>query len=313
MGGCACSGILLIDKPEGRTSADVVAKVKKLLGACKAGHTGTLDPFATGLMVCLVGGATKLARFFNEGWKTYEAVLCLGVETDTLDSTGKVVATSEKIDLPEKTLRAVIQSFEGKQRQIPPIFSALKHRGVPLYKLARRGEPVRKPARDIHIASIRITDIHVPEICFEVTCSSGTYIRSLCADIGKSLGCGGHLKALRRTRNGGFTIDEAVTLNELERLSTIGKSAERIVPMADALKDMPRCVADSRLIEKILYGKTVANTDLALERAQGACGYIKIVDHAGDLIALFACSKETDTCRYIVNFAGWRHQDPDRN
>ncbi len=199
-------GIFVIDKPENISSAAVVARLKKILGVRKAGHAGTLDPFATGVLVCCVNQATKLARFFLHSNKKYTAVLKLGVETDTQDLTGTVISRCEDINFDEKKIKSVFEKFKGAIEQVPPVYSALKHEGVPLYKLARQGKPVQKPPRPVFISCLNIIEINLPEISFEVSCSGGTYIRTLCADIGAELGCGGHLKELRRTESSGFPL-----------------------------------------------------------------------------------------------------------
>jgi len=233
------SGIIVVDKPANTTSAEVVAVVKKLLGAGKIGHTGTLDPFATGVLVCCVNRATKLARFFLHGSKTYEAVLHLGIETDTQDFTGTVTATGKETGFSDHAIRSVFEQFEGTLDQVPPVYSALKHKGTPLHKLARRGTPVQKPARRVFISKIEIVKIDLPLVRFTVSCGAGTYIRTLCADIGASLGCGGHLKELRRIESSGFTVAEGVTLPQLKKLVLSGKASERMVSMADALQEIP--------------------------------------------------------------------------
>jgi tRNA pseudouridine55 synthase len=304
MEGSDRSGIIVIDKPAGLTSAKVVAVVKKLLGVRKAGHTGTLDPFATGVMICCTNRATKLARFFLEGWKTYSAVLHLGVETDTQDSTGEVTASNGSIDFSENAIKSTIQRFEGKHRQVPPAYSALKHRGVPLYKLARRGMPVVKPSREVQISDIRVIEIDLPLIRFEATCSSGTYIRTLCSDIGKALGCGGHLKALRRTACSGFTIDKAVTLPQLEALSATGKADTTMISMAKALSGMPTHAADSGLINKLSRGIKITKEDVSPDQTEHADGFVKIVDETRNLIAILAHGKGDSGYRYVVNFNG---------
>ena len=171
---------------------------------------------ATLLLVCCVNRATKLARFLLHGKKKYEAVLRLGTETDTQDATGKVIRTSADIDFSENRLQAVFQKFRGESWQRPPVHSALKHKGVKLYKLARQGKPVQKPERKIQISAIEIVNIQLPDVRFEVECSAGTYIRALCSDIGTVLGCGAHLKELRRLESSGFTLTEALTLDEVE-------------------------------------------------------------------------------------------------
>jgi tRNA pseudouridine55 synthase len=207
--------VLIIDKPAGLSSAQVVGRVKKLLHVKKVGHAGTLDPFATGVLVCLVNQATRLAQFFLSSEKQYEAELRLGIDTDTQDRTGQVIRRRPIPEGVEAALQRVCDRFVGDIAQIPPAFSALKHQGVALYKLARSGKPVRKPARNIRIEQLQIRSISLPTVRFSVTCSAGTYIRTLCADIGEMLGCGGHLSELRRTVSSGFNIDEAISLEAL--------------------------------------------------------------------------------------------------
>ena len=300
------NGIVAIDKPKDITSAKVVAHVKRLLNAKKVGHAGTLDPFAEGVLVCCINDATRLARFLLAGNKTYEATLKLGIETDTQDSTGSVTAENQAYDYPADTIRSVVKQFEGRIEQQPPVFSALKHKGTPLYKLARQGTPVQKPARSVHIASIRIFEITLPLIRFSVCCSAGTYIRTLCADIGKKLGCGGHLFALRRLESSGFKIQQAVSLPELEKLVSAGKYARFIVSMADALAEMPTCVADQDLIEKIRHGKTVAKKDLSFGpvsvKKDKEDFNIKVVDASNQLLAVLNYGKDPDRFSYACVF-----------
>jgi tRNA pseudouridine55 synthase len=297
------SGFLVVDKPDGITSARVVDRVKKVLGVRKAGHTGTLDPFATGVMICCVNQATKLARFFLHGHKTYQAVLCLGIETDTQDITGTVLSTSEIQDseVKEERIRRIFKRFEGETDQIPPIYSALKHKGTPLYDLARKGKPVQKPPRRIFISSLNILDISLPEIHFEVSCSAGTYIRTLCADIGTSLGCGGVLKALRRTESCGFTLEDAVALSEMESLTSSGEIQNRMISMADGLPGMPVHVADKGLMQKIRYGNPLSRKDVP--PPEGLAEFIKIVDTENNLLAVLSSQKDTDKYKYccVVN------------
>ncbi len=296
------SGIVIVDKPAGITSAKVVARVKKLFGARKAGHTGTLDPFATGVLVCCINRATKLARFFLHGKKKYQAVLGLGVETDTQDSTGTVTFTCDTFGLSERTIRTVFKQFEGTIEQLPPVYSALKHKGVPLYKLARSGKPTQKPARRVSISHIEIREINLPLIHFEVSCSAGTYIRTLCADIGASLGCGGHLKALRRIESSEFTISDAVALSELEALMLPEKLSDRIISMADALQGMPEHMADKVLIEKIMHGNIITKKDVVPRHVDSQEGFIKIVDNNNDLIAVLESKKERNRYEYCCVF-----------
>jgi tRNA pseudouridine55 synthase len=270
------NGILLVDKPEGMTSAQVVARIKKLFGVRKVGHTGTLDPFATGILICCINRATRLARFFLHGNKKYEAVLHLGVETDTQDSTGIVTSTCDDVLFSEIKIRSVFNQFKGSIEQIPPVYSALKCKGTPLYKLARRGKPVQKPARRITIFNIEILKIHLPLIHFSVSCSAGTYIRTLCSDIGKRLGCGGHLKELRRIQSSGFSIAEAVKLSELENIAVYEKISHRIISMSKALQNMPEHIADRALAKKIMHGYILTKKDLKPLQPETTEDFIKI-------------------------------------
>ena len=300
------NGIVAIDKPKDITSAKVVAHVKRLLNAKKVGHAGTLDPFAEGVLVCCINDATRLARFLLAGNKTYEASLKLGIETDTQDSTGSVTAVNQEYDCPADSIRSVVKQFEGRIEQQPPVFSALKHKGTPLYKLARQGTPVQKPARSVHIASINILEITLPLVRFSVRCSAGTYIRTLCADIGRKLGCGGHLFALKRLESSGFKIQQAVSLPKLEKLVSAGKYARFIVNMADALAEMPTCVADQDLIEKIRHGKTVSKKDLSFGpvsvKKDTEDFNIKVVDASNQLLAVLNYGKDPDRFSYACVF-----------
>ena len=284
------NGIIVIDKPENVTSAQVVAYVKRALKADKVGHAGTLDPFARGVLICCVNQGTKLARFLLSGKKKYDALLKLGEETDTQDFTGNVISTGNPKNLSQDTIQRVIKTYEGTIEQLPPIYSALKHKGVPLYKLARNGKPVQKPPRRVEIYNINICRIDLPFIRFEVSCSAGTYIRALCSDIGRSLGCGGHLKALTRTESSGFNLDQAISLHSLDELIDTGKLPERTITLSDALSNIPEFIAKSSLAAMIRHGKIITIDDLM--DGKGTNGdripatLIKIVDHKKELIAV---------------------------
>jgi tRNA pseudouridine55 synthase len=300
------SGILVVDKPAGISSAKVVAIVKKGLSAKKVGHTGTLDPFATGVLVCCINKATKLAKFFLRGKKKYTALIHLGVETDTQDSTGIIISKSNKINFSEKLIRSVFKRFEGKIEQFPPVFSALKHKGVPLYKLARKGKPVQKPARTVFISYLDILNINLPCVRFEVVCSSGTYVRTLCSDIGKSLGCGGHLKELRRTESSQFSIRDAVTVFELEELAKCGELSQRLINMAEALKDMNSFIANEDLTQKIFRGNVITqrdvSPDLINDQTGNQEGLIKILNGENKLIAVLTFDKGKNSFKYNCVF-----------
>ena len=300
-------GIVVVDKPQHMTSAKVVAEVKRLLKAKKVGHAGTLDPFAEGVLVCCINDATRLAQFLLAGNKTYYATLKLGVETDTQDSTGSVKAITKVSAFPENTVISAVKKFEGQIEQQPPVYSALKYKGTPLYKLARQGRPIQKPARRVHISKIKILEIKLPLVHFEVSCSAGTYIRTLCADIGKHLGCGGHLFALRRIESCGFKIQQANSLAALEKFVLKGETAGFMISMADALKNMPACVADQRLTAKIRHGQPINKADLncsrLIEKNQKQEFKIKIVDSASILLAVLNYEKKQDKISYACVFA----------
>jgi tRNA pseudouridine55 synthase len=210
------NGFVVIDKPVGITSHDVVSRVRRILGTRKVGHTGTLDPFATGVLPVAVNDGTKVIPFLDEGSKSYEALLRLGVTTDTLDMTGTILSESDPFGISQDQFIASISNFSGSITQIPPMYSAIKQNGQPLYKLARQGLEVERKARDVEIYSIELLSFDLPHAAIRVVCSRGTYIRTLADDIGLQLGCGAALQELRRTASGPFHIEDAVSLAELE-------------------------------------------------------------------------------------------------
>ncbi len=276
------SGILLIDKPIGMTSAQVVAAVKRLTGVGKVGHTGTLDPLATGLLVCCLNQATKLARFLLEGEKTYEAVLHLGIATDTQDAAGRFLAKKDTSHVTKAEVEKTMRAFLGVIRQQPPVYSALKHKGKPLYHWARRGKPVAKPPRTVVISAMEIQKIALPEVYFSVTCSSGTYIRTLCSDAGDSLGCGGHLAALRRTASCGFLVTEAIKLEQLETLADGGAWKARLISPVDAIPGIPAHRVDDVLGNKIKFGRPIGPSDGIRIRGE----HVKMIDADDNLLAI---------------------------
>jgi len=296
------NGIIVVDKPAGMSSARVVAILKRTLKVKKAGHTGTLDPFATGVMVCCINHATKLARFLLHDTKKYEAVLCLGKETDTQDVTGEITAEYPVPDFKEQDIRSAIEKYTGEIDQIPPVYSALKHKGTPLYKLARKGKPVVKPARKVNISSIDILEINLPELRFEVTCSAGTYIRTLCFDIGKALGCGGHLKVLRRLESGGYLIGDAVTLEALQELKEADKWQECLISMADAIEEMPSAVVDKALEKDIKNGILLNKNDLATRLHVEDGTFVRVLNNTHDLIAVLSAVENETNYKYCCVF-----------
>ena len=297
-------GIIVVDKPPDMMSARLVSRIKRALMAKKAGHAGTLDPFATGVMVCLVNRATRLAEFFLHGDKTYEATLCLGVETDSQDFTGTVVHTRDVRpgDYSQADIISVFRAFEGESRQIPPCFSALKHQGKPLYQYARKGIRVEKPPRPIHIFSLEPEVIDPPLIRFSVRCSGGTYIRTLCHDIGQKLGCGAHLTSLRRTEAGGFTLNDATALNMIEKRAGEGQAAGLIIPMGEALRHLPGYVADEMLAAHVGNGRQLTDGIFPDGLSTDSRGYFKLVDKTGRLLAVI--QRKADGFRYYCVFSG---------
>ncbi|MEO6847009.1 MAG: tRNA pseudouridine(55) synthase TruB [Chthoniobacterales bacterium] len=211
-------GVLVVDKAPGMTSHDVVAIVRRSLGTKKVGHCGTLDPLATGLLLVVLGRGTKIQDLLMSEDKEYEGIIELGKETDSQDSDGKVTVEREVPALSPEQISAAFEKFAGDFYQIPPMVSAIKKEGVPLYKLARQGKVVEREPRFVHVYGHEIGEVNLPEITFRVVCSKGFYVRTYAHDIGLELGCGGHLKQLRRTKSGKFTLDRAVTVEELKTL-----------------------------------------------------------------------------------------------
>ena len=230
-------GILLVDKPATWTSFDVVNFVRARFNIPKVGHCGTLDPAATGLLVLVLGKFTRIRNSLSGVDKVYEGSLRLGIETDSEDMDGKVIRESDYSHVTEESLRDTVMSFMGKSMQIPPMVSALKKDGKKLYELAREGVEIEREPRDIEISRLNITRLEMPEVDFEMDCSKGTYVRTLCTDIGAKLGCGGTLCALRRTRCGRFSLDGAVTLEELKNMDQEQFTAMMAARLVKDLKD----------------------------------------------------------------------------
>ena len=247
------SGILLIDKPEGPSSAHVVHQVKKILGAKKVGHLGTLDPFASGLLIIGINDGTKIAEIFLGASKTYRGMMTLGIATDSQDSTGNVVEIRSVPTVNEREMIELQNKFTGDLQQIPPMFSALKKGGVPLYRLARQGKEVPREPRSVKIENICLRKLNDAEIEFEVTCSRGTYVRTLAADMGKELGCGAHLKTLRRTGCGHLSVTQAVPLNELEKLAMEKKLP--LISLASALCHLRAVTWQSSWVSRLRLGQ----------------------------------------------------------
>ena len=251
------AGILNIDKPAGMTSHDVVNRVRRLSGQRRVGHAGTLDPLATGVLVICVGWATRLSEYLMGGTKRYRTTARLGVTTDTYDAEGSVVFEADPGDVSLARVNCALESFEGEIEQIPPMYSAVKHKGTPLYKLARRGEAVTRSARSVHIYELSVADWDPPDVALEVICSKGTYIRSLVHDLGEKLGCGAHLTALTRLSSGSFRVDEATSLEELAVAFEQGRARALLYPLKKALEGFAMLTVDDETAGRIRHGQAV--------------------------------------------------------
>lgn len=236
------SGIINVYKEKGFTSFDVVAKLRGILKTKKIGHTGTLDPDAEGVLPVCIGRATKVCDLLTDKDKVYEAVLLLGVETDTQDTSGTVLNECE-VDVTEEKVREAILSFVGEYAQIPPMYSALKVNGKKLYELAREGKTIERKARNVEIFSIEILEVELPRVRMSVHCSKGTYIRTLCHDIGTKLGCGGCMEKLLRTKVGIFTLENSLRLSEIAELAAEGKAEEKILSVDALFEDAAKALA----------------------------------------------------------------------
>ena len=233
------NGIVNIYKEKGYTSHDVVAVLRKVVGQKKIGHTGTLDPDATGVLPVCLGRATKVCELLTDHDKTYEALLLLGKTTDTQDISGEVLEERDPGDLTEEEVRSCIESFIGEYDQIPPMYSALKVNGKKLYELAREGKTVERKSRRVQIHGIRILEMNLPHVRMEVDCSKGTYIRTLCHDIGEKLQVGGCMEELERTKVGRFLKEDAVTLDEVRQKMEQGEGAELFTPLDQIFEELP--------------------------------------------------------------------------
>lgn len=245
-------GIILINKPSGYTSHDIVNMVRKHLHTKKVGHCGTLDPDATGVLVVCVNKATKVLQFLTSDTKEYIATLSLGKATDTYDASGKVMDEKEYQDIDEATIKSVVHSFMGKQKQMPPMYSSIKVNGKKLYEYARKGETVEIEPRDIEIFAIEVLNIKGCEVQFKVLCSKGTYIRSLCVDIANKLGYPGHMSALIRSKSGKFALENCYTLEDIEAGNFSYLSID------EALSEYPHIIVEDETI--VFHGKKIPST-----------------------------------------------------
>lgn len=273
------SGVLVVDKPIGLTSHDVVQIIRRGTGIRRAGHTGTLDPRASGVLVILIGPAVRLSEYVSASDKRYQATIRLGSSTDTYDSEGIVTSYTPVVNLTEEQFNATLQQFVGEIEQVPPPYSAVKLKGRRAYDLAREGEEVDLSPRIINVYNLEILEWDPPEVVIDVYCSSGTYVRSLANDLGKALGVGAHLVGLRRTKSGRFTLRDAVQLRRLEDAFTAGNWYRFLIPAAEALADWPMVELDADQVELIRHGHRIPVEP-------GQTGWARGISQQGDLVAL---------------------------
>lgn len=257
------SGILIVDKPEDWTSQDVVAKLRGALHERRAGHGGTLDPMATGVLPVFFGRATRAVEFFEHAEKTYETVLRLGLVTDTQDITGRVLEQRDAASVTEADVRAALPRFLGPQKQVPPMYSAIKIGGKKLYELARKGQEVERKPRNITIFELAVEDGSGSDWDLRVRCSKGTYVRTLCHDIGQSLGCGGCMSSLRRTRAGRFTLEQAVTMEQILAFAQEHDPAELLMPVDALFAQHPPLIVTLGQTEKLKHGAAIRDWHFA--------------------------------------------------
>jgi tRNA pseudouridine55 synthase len=251
-------GVLNINKPSGVTSHDVVESVRKIIHERRIGHTGTLDPLATGVLVLCAGRATRIARYLEAGEKEYKAIMRLGVTTDTLDAEGLILETKSYFPPDRQKIIDVVQGFIGSIMQRPPAYSAVKVAGVPSYKLAREGKAELLKPRPVTIYSIELTAFEDPMVSLTIRCSKGVYIRTLCAELGDALGMGAHLTGLERTRSGRFSIDHAVTLDRLRAMMTAGNIEQVVTPIDEALAAFPAILISEAEAARVLHGNQIS-------------------------------------------------------
>lgn len=280
------SGVLVIDKPIGLTSHDVVQIIRRGTGIRRAGHTGTLDPRASGVLVVLIGPAVRLSEYVSASDKRYQATIRLGSSTNTYDAEGVVTSRAPVDHITEDRFNEILQTFVGEIEQVPPPYSAVKVKGKRAYEIAREGESVDLEPRKIQVYSLDILEWAPPEVVIDVYCSSGTYVRSLANDLGKALGTGAYLIGLRRTKSGRFTLRDAVPLRKLKEAFDAGDWYKFLIPAADALGDWPMVELDADQVELVRHGHRVP-------AEPGSKGWARGISQQGDLVALLELDEET--------------------
>ncbi len=277
---CAATGILNIDKPEGYTSHDIVARVRRLTGERRVGHAGTLDPFATGVLLVCVGQATRVSEYLMEGRKLYRARIRFGTATDTYDLTGAPTIQNAPIPSGIAAIEAILPRFQGHIMQTPPSYSALKIEGVPAYRRARRGEEIDQAPRPVEIYDLQVRAWDPPDLVLDIVCGKGTYIRSLAHDLGQALGSAAHLIALERRAVGAFTIEDAVPLAAFEEQAREGRWQDLLYPLDEALLMYPALILSAEDVARLQNGQPVAGAEIA----EGALA--RVYGPGGEFVAL---------------------------
>ncbi len=276
-------GVVVIDKPAGPTSHDMVDRVRRTLGLRRVGHTGTLDPFATGVLPICVGKATRLARFLGVGEKTYRATVRLGFATSTDDLTGAPLGEPQPVSVDEAALGEALKRLEGSYDQVSPAYSARRVGGRRLYELARRGEAGPRPARPVTVRRITFVRLAGHEVEIEVLCSPGTYVRALARDLGEALGTGAHLTTLRRTRSGSFGLDQAVPGDDMSELR------ERLVPLDELLPELPAVRVGEEGRQRVQHGRDLDAKSTETGFPKDPVEWMRVLDDSGALVALAVC------------------------
>lgn len=283
-------GILNLDKPRGPTSHDVVARIRRLTGVRRVGHAGTLDPLATGVLLICIGRATRVSEYLMTGRKVYRARARLGVTTDTYDAEGQVMAEVE-VEASRAQVEAALAQFRGQIAQVPPMYSAIKHQGTSLHRLARQGIEVEREPRPVEIFRLELTAWEPPECTLEMTCSRGTYVRSLVHDLGQTLGCGAYLTGLIRLASGDFWLEEAITLEQFAQAAAEDRWAALLHPLDGALTHFPALHLDADSARRLCQGQAIANSEW-----QGG-GLVRVYGPDGAFLALAAYDAEAGLWR----------------
>ena len=255
------SGVLNINKPKGLTSHDVVSRMRRISGQRRVGHAGTLDPMATGVLLLCLGQATRVCEYLMADRKVYRAAVRLGISTDTHDSEGQIVDQADCGHITRQQVEGILAEMVGSLEQVPPMYSAIKHQGTPLYRLARRGEIVHRKPRRVVIHALELLDWSPPQLEARIDCSKGTYIRSWARDLGQRLGCGAHVTSLTRLASGRFKLSDALTLEQIEQAAKQGELAQLLLPLDAALQSFPAVTVGHDLASRIRFGQRVQLPD----------------------------------------------------